>query len=65
MPDDVRLSSFPASVNQALAFEYAKQRLTETTTPEEFACMYDSAYARIRDERAKPDKQRVGLRRQP
>lgn len=43
-------SFFPSCRAEALALAYAKEHLTENTTPEEFTRIYMDAYKRINDE---------------
>lgn len=51
--DKVNLSTFPSTRAEALALEYAKSKLTETTTPEKFAENYLVAYEKIKDQISK------------
>ena len=47
--DDVKLEVFPSTRNEALALEYAKSKLKEQITPEEFAEAYRIAYKQIKE----------------
>lgn len=48
MADEVRLSSFPSSETEALAYLYLKNQDLTGKTPEEIQTMYYEAYYRIR-----------------
>ena len=47
--DKVDLYTFPSNRAEALALEYAKAKMTDTTTPEDFAEMYRTALERIKE----------------